>query len=421
MMRNGRRLWTVIHRCIGLAVAGFLFLAGLTGAIISWDQELDALLNRDLHNVSSKGAYLDPLAMAHAIETRDPRAWVVRVPLAFEEGRSAQFLVAPKVNAKTDEPYDIGYNEVYVDPVSGQEVGRRNWGHFSPDRRHIVSFLYNFHHTLCMPELWGEWILGAVALLWLFDCFVGFYLTLPRRDGRGAPQRQLPAWLSRWRPAWFVRWRQGGYRRTFDIHRAFGLWTWVFLAVLASSAATLNLFPELFRPILLSFSDFTPRPTDTYKLMPANQPIQPHVPWDRIIEQAKRDAAAREWDEPVNRAFYAYRNGYYSVSFFKFGDYLGVNGMPHKRLFYDAGDGRFIGMRKPWKGSGADIFIQAQFPVHSGRILGLPGRIMISAMGIVVAILSVTGVVVWWRKRSARTLRHQKSLQLDVPARRAAE
>ncbi|HMF69559.1 MAG TPA: PepSY domain-containing protein, partial [Phyllobacterium sp.] len=32
----------------------------------------------------------------------------------------------------------------------------------------------------------------------------------------------------------------------------------------------------------------------------------------------------------------------------------------------------------------------------------LPGRIMISAMGLVVAALSVTGVVIWWRKRRAR-------------------
>jgi uncharacterized iron-regulated membrane protein len=43
-----------------------------------------------------------------------------------------------------------------------------------------------------------------------------------------------------------------------------------------------------------------------------------------------------------------------------------------------------------------------QFPMHSGRILGLPGRILISAMGLVVAALSVTGVVIWWRKRRAR-------------------
>lgn len=64
--------------------------------------------------------------------------------------------------------------------------------------------------------------------------------------------------------------------------------------------------------------------------------------------------------------------------------------------------GRYLGDRQPWKGTAADIFIQAQFPLHSGRILGLPGRILISVTGLIVAMLSVTGVVIWWKKRAAR-------------------
>ncbi|MCK1316969.1 PepSY domain-containing protein, partial [Bradyrhizobium sp. 23] len=40
--------------------------------------------------------------------------------------------------------------------------------------------------------------------------------------------------------------------------------------------------------------------------------------------------------------------------------------------------------------------------LHSGRIVGLFGRILISVMGLVVAALSVTGIVIWWRKRRAR-------------------
>jgi uncharacterized iron-regulated membrane protein len=67
-----------------------------------------------------------------------------------------------------------------------------------------------------------------------------------------------------------------------------------------------------------------------------------------------------------------------------------------------------LGDRQPWKGTAADIFVQAQFPLHSGRILGLPGRILISAMGLAVAALSVTGVIIWARKRRARLHRKQK-------------
>ncbi|MBF1166099.1 MAG: PepSY domain-containing protein, partial [Dechloromonas agitata] len=55
-----------------------------------------------------------------------------------------------------------------------------------------------------------------------------------------------------------------------------------------------------------------------------------------------------------------------------------------------------------YAGTAADMFVQAQFPLHSGRILGVPGRIMISVMGLVVAMLSVTGIYLWWKKRSSR-------------------
>jgi uncharacterized iron-regulated membrane protein len=46
--------------------------------------------------------------------------------------------------------------------------------------------------------------------------------------------------------------------------------------------------------------------------------------------------------------------------------------------------------------------MQAQFPLHSGRILGLPGRILVSFMGVMVALLSATGLVIWFKKLKAR-------------------
>jgi len=100
--------------------------------------------------------------------------------------------------------------------------------------------------------------------------------------------------------------------------------------------------------------------------------------------------------------FYAKSFGIYAVQFFHPEADHGVGGAGHKSLFYDGIDGHYLGEILPWKGTAADIFLQAQFPLHSGRILGLPGRILISLMGLVVALLSVTGVYIWWKKRTAR-------------------
>jgi uncharacterized iron-regulated membrane protein len=64
--------------------------------------------------------------------------------------------------------------------------------------------------------------------------------------------------------------------------------------------------------------------------------------------------------------------------------------------------GRIAGAEIPGQGSAGDFFLQADFPLHSGRILGRFGRALVSLLGLVVAMLSVTGVLFWARKQRAR-------------------
>ena len=61
MIRQG---WVLVHRWVGLTIAAFLFMSGLTGAVISWDQELDDVLNSHLTRVESRGELKAPLDLA---------------------------------------------------------------------------------------------------------------------------------------------------------------------------------------------------------------------------------------------------------------------------------------------------------------------------------------------------------------------
>ena len=71
-----RRICVLLHRWGGLSIAAFLLVSGLTGAVISWDHELDDLLNAQLTEVDSRGEFKPPLELAEAAEARDPRALV---------------------------------------------------------------------------------------------------------------------------------------------------------------------------------------------------------------------------------------------------------------------------------------------------------------------------------------------------------
>lgn len=408
-----RAAFTLWHRWVGLFIAGFLFVSGVTGAVISWDHELDDLLNPHLMKTPSDGPPLPVLELVRRVEAADPRVQVVSIPMSVEPAESLAIFVLPRVDPATGRLYEPVYNQVFLDPATGDVLGRRMWGQAFPlSTETFVSFLYRFHFTLHIPEFWGisrwgEWLLGGIAVLWTVDCFVGFYLTTPLRHlpnpGRPADvERALRrGWWARWKPAWMIKTSGSAYRMSFDIHRAFGLWTWALLFVLAFTAFSLNLSQEVFRPLLAMVSTVTPSPFTTRHQADRDKPIEPRIDYAGAIEIGRAEAATRGWDLPVGHVFYTRRRGFYGVRFFE-GDDHGAAGVGPPAIYIDGNDGAVIGDYLPWKGTVADIFIQAQFPLHSGRILGLPGRILISIMGLVVAALSVTGVVIWYRKRRAR-------------------
>jgi hypothetical protein len=41
-----------------------------------------------------------------------------------------------------------------------------------------------------LPGVWGTWLMGGVAIVWLLDSLVGFYLTLPAPEPGGAAKPQ---------------------------------------------------------------------------------------------------------------------------------------------------------------------------------------------------------------------------------------
>lgn len=409
-----RAIVALLHRGCGLAIACFLIVSGLTGAVISWDHELDELLNPQLVTAPDRGPPIPMLDLVQQVEQRDPRVQVVSVPLFVETGESLALFVQPRVDASTGRLHEIGYNQVFLDPATGVELGRRAWGAAWPvTRENFVSFLFKLHYSLHIPEFlgidrWGQWLLGGVALVWTIDCFLGLWLTLPvgqptNGGGRAAGLRaSLGGWFARWRPAWRVKTTGSRYRIAFDIHRAFGLWTWALLFVLAFTAFSLNLYREVFYPLMSIVSPVTPNLFAERAPAPRDRPIVPVIGFPDVIELARREAADRRWTAPAGGVFYTPGFGIYGVRFFQLGEDHGAAGVGPAILYFDGKDGRLLGERRPWKGTVADIFLQAQFPLHSGRILGMPGRILVSCMGLVVAALSVTGVVIWLRKRRAR-------------------
>lgn len=77
-------------------------------------------------------------------------------------------------------------------------------------------------------------------------------------------------------------------------------------------------------------------------------------------------------------------------------------GMGLSNIYVSSEMSEVLGTYRPWHGTAADVFVQLQLSLHSGRILGLPGCVLMSPMELIVVVLALTGIVIWEKKRRAR-------------------
>jgi uncharacterized iron-regulated membrane protein len=385
-----RSFLVLVHRWLGLSIAAFLFIAGLTGAVIAWEHELDVWLNPDFFGANSDAEPLPALELARRVEQSDARVGVGYVPLAIERGRALIVRVYPRVDPVTGRPFVLDFDQVAIDPGSGVVQGKRLWGRASLSRLQLVPFLYRLHFTLHLPTAnrvdLGTLLMGSVALIWALDGIVALWISFPSRKT--------------WRKSFQFRFGAGGHKLNFDLHRSGGVWLWPLLITLAVTGVSMNLRSQVVEPVVSFFSPLTPSPLDADR---RGAPREPRISREVAIERARAVAPLRGIALPPGGIFYAPTAGVFGVGFFEAGgDEHGSAGLGSPFLFIDGADGSALGAEIPGRGSAGDRFMQVQFPLHSGRILGTPGRVLMSVLGLAVAILSVTGVLIWARKRRAR-------------------
>ncbi len=380
-----RAVFARLHCWVGLTTAGFLAIAGLTGSLIVFYQELDRALNPDLFNAPVTAQRVSPSTLAARVEAQLPGTHVTMLSIPAA-GRASEVWVSGKA---------LAYDQVFADPATGNVLGKRKWGEAGLSRPNLMPMIYLFHYSLKLPGVWGVLLMGVIACLWSIDCFVAFVLTLPR----GAP------FWSKWQTSWRIKRGASAYRLQFDLHRAGGLWLWAVLFILATSSVALNLPEQVFRPLLKTFTPLSPTYGD---LHPPAVARAPRLSFDDALR------LAGEMDRPQ----WVFREpGAVGVSYGARGD-KGLDGFGLSTIVFDDQTGARLLHQQAGRGRLADIYAGMQYQLHSGRILGWPGRILICLAGLAVATLSVTGIVIWLRKRNARIVTRRRHVATSYAASR---
>ncbi len=424
-----RHFWVLIHRYAGLAMTLFLIIVALTGSVLAFKDELDVWLNPDLLRVTIRDApMLDPLVLREKAEAGVPGMRVDVVNLHIEPGHSFEVWLTPRVAAKAVKELVIlpgmlgGYSDeagtqaIYLDPYMGGIIGERNLTKGMTGRKDIIWFLYRLHVTLALPASYaglGARILGVVALVWTIDCFVSFFLTLPML--RRVRTENGKSWCARWASAWFVKWRASAVRINFDLHRAFGLWTWAMLFVFAWSSVAFNL-DEVYTPVMNTLFGAPPPETSAHAMPP--MPTRSTPLENRKLGWVEARARGRVLlDIKAHKEGFTIKhetvlviereNGRYTMC----ADTLVSAEDGQACVEFDADTGATPPLQstpesKDTKTRLADSITAWVTMLHMAKIFGLPMKIFVCVMGLVITMLSVTGVYIWYKKRRAAKARH---------------
>lgn len=280
------------------------------------------------------------------------------------------------------------------------------------------------HFSLALPWSTGSlggYILGVTALVWTIDCFVGFYLTFPLRRRANDASPNTKSWWGRWKPAWLIKFNAGAYRINFDIHRAFGLWTWAMLFVLAWSSVAFNL-SEVYTPVMkLAFDMRSANESWPTREKPIETPV---LGWPEALARGRvllADAGARQ-------GFHVVREENLSLDRARGVYLLTVRGSQDMSktgattIAFDADTGELKAQLGPGADSSGQTLTRWLYWLHMAAVFGLPMQIFVCVMGLVITALSGTGVYIWWKKRRARQYsKAHRGAAAEMPLAKTAE
>ncbi|MEQ1948573.1 MAG: PepSY-associated TM helix domain-containing protein [Bryobacteraceae bacterium] len=407
-MKRLRNILYLGHRYVGLAMAAFLTLVALTGSLLAFREEIERLVAPQLYAKPRPGvAPLDlPTLMARAQEQL-PHARVDGVTLMHPD--QAVVLPTPKTDPSTGKPYNLGFTQFYIDPWTGKELAHRNRNDLSDGLVNLMPFMLQLHDKLVLGP-GGYIFMGIVALFWTIDCFVAFYLTMPP---------VLTHFFRHWKPSWFIKANAGPYRLNLDLHRAFGLWLLPMLFVFAWSGVMYNLRPWVYEPVTKALFGLNDRSVaqDFAALRNSRKGVKPMetVDWNRALAEGRRllaDKAAQEGTmlgEPRSLAYMAQFNSYSYSATVGHGDEMRLvmfDPATSETLFYLNPNPQKMGL--------GETISRWLSRLHTAHTIGLLYQTFVAFLGLVIAMFSVTGVYLWWKKRSVRRKRSATEHATDV-------
>lgn len=192
-----KKVWFQLHWFFGISAGLVLALMGVTGATLSFQDELMRALNPDVLVVQKRPEGVLPLdELVRRIEGAEPGRKVAFVWVEMDSDKAGRIFYTPPPGQRRGESR-------WIDPYTGAFVGE-------PRGEGFFNLMMQLHRFLAMGE-YGKQVTAACTLILIFFCLSGLYLRWPRKvlDWR--------AWLT-------LDWSRKGRSFNWDLHAVAGTW-----------------------------------------------------------------------------------------------------------------------------------------------------------------------------------------------------
>lgn len=349
-----RATWLQVHKWIGLILAILIIPISLTGSALVWHDWLDARLEPQRHASYGEvslppSAYFDA---ANRVIGPDERISTLR----FEaDGRPVMVTATKPAPAGGGRPERTN---VWLDPTNASVIDQASGS------SGLVQVMHVLHGSLMVPG-WGRTIVGWVGVFMFISCLTGIWLWWPLTGSFATG----------------LNWKR---RNTLNanLHYLTGFWILVPLAMLSFTGAWIS-FPKL-------FGTFESRPapsaSDRARAMRATPLESPAMSIDQALAAANPHATG----ELLSIGWPTDKKAEWKVSFKR-------EGGPAEVIVSDA-----TGEAKPPKPPQPETLARTMRRWHDGTGMGPVWQVLIFLGGIIPALLSVTGILIWWRARKPR-------------------
>ncbi len=347
-----RATWLSVHKWIGLLLAVLIIPVSLTGSALVWGDAIETKLEPQRDATIAPAALPASAYAAAASRALSPGQTLTSLRFDADNGPVVASAVAPAKGGARP-----ARTTLWLDPRDGQIIDRTS------GNSGVMQVLHVLHGSLMVPG-WGRTIVGWIGVFMFLSCLTGLWLWWPLSGGVRTG----------------FKWKR---RNTLNanLHYMTGFWILVPLAMLSFTGAWIS-FPKL-------FGKFEQRP----------------------VASASREAAVRA--KPLASTTTAVDDAVASAGRFATGPLASISWPTDQKPAWKVA---FSG-----KGGNAEISVddataQAAPPSppppetlartmrrwHDGTGMGLTWQILIFLGGIIPALLSVTGIIIWWRARVPR-------------------